>query len=117
MNCGSGSVCFYLQKADQANAFIYTLRNAKGVPSTHKTGTVTVVSLKMKEGNLRVIKTDGSVRNGLPKHAKQKTSKQGPVGLLKLLRVTVQRNFLSSGLTAFERFQVTWNDTWSWLKY
>ena len=89
----------------------------QGVPSTHKTGTVTVVNLKRKRGNLRVIKTDGSVRNGLPKHAKQKTSKQGPEGLLNSLRGTVQGNFLSSGLTASERFQDTWNDTWSWLKY
>ena len=55
LNCGSGSVCFYLQKADQANVFIY-IEECKGVPSTHKTGTVTVVNLKRKRRNLWVLR-------------------------------------------------------------
>ena len=59
---------FYIQKADQANGYIYIVE-CKGVPSTHQTGTVTVVNLKKEKRKPTGIKTDGSVRNGLPTHA------------------------------------------------
>ena len=49
------------KKADQANVSIY-IAECKGVPSTHKTGTVTVVNLKRERGKPTDIKKDGSVR-------------------------------------------------------
>ena len=68
LNYGCGFVWFLYTKTDQVNVSIY-IKECKGVPSTHQTGTVTVVNLKKEKRKPTGIKTDGSVRNGLPTHA------------------------------------------------
>ena len=45
LNYGCGFVWFLYTKTDQVNVSIY-IEECKGVPSTHQTGTVTVVNLK-----------------------------------------------------------------------
>ena len=46
LNYGCGFVWFLYTKTDQVNVSIY-IKECKGVPSTHQTGTVTVVNLRV----------------------------------------------------------------------